>query len=149
MRDIDKIIIHCSATVEGRDFTAKDIRIWHIRRGFDTIGYGYVICLDGTIEVGRPEERVGAHCKGQNKNSIGICYVGGLDCEGNPKDTRTPKQKESLYKLIFELLKKYNLTIDDVYAHNFFNKYKQCPCFSTQQIRNELNSHYHSDYINT
>ena len=81
MRKINKIILHCSATPEGREHNVEDIRRWHLRRGFSDIGYHYLIHLDGTIEVGRPIEKRGAHCSGQNRNSIGICYVGGMDKE--------------------------------------------------------------------
>ena len=97
MRDITKIIIHCSATPEGRITTVQDITKWHLARGFQTIGYHYVIYLDGSVHPGRPESVAGAHAKGHNSNSIGICYVGGMD-KGNihPMDTRTPAQKAAL-----------------------------------------------------
>ena len=78
MRKISEIIVHCSATSEMRDFGAKDIDLWHKAQGWDCIGYHYVVRIDGTIEEGRPVERIGAHCKGHNAYSIGVCYVGGL-----------------------------------------------------------------------
>lgn len=99
MRKISKIIIHCSATKEGKDYTVVDIDRWHRQRGFQMIGYNYIIRIDGTIEIGRPIEMVGAHCVGHNRNSIGICYIGGLSSDGKPKDTRTKEQKESLRAL--------------------------------------------------
>ena len=74
MRKIKQIIVHCSATKEGQDFKAKDIKRWHFERGFSDIGYHYVVDLDGTIEEGRSLELIGAHTKGQNRDSIGICY---------------------------------------------------------------------------
>ena len=141
MRQIKSIILHCTATKEGKDYSVDTIRKWHLQRGFSDIGYHYVIHIDGTIEAGRASERVGEHCVGQNKNSIGIVYVGGLDSKCKPEDTRTPEQKQSLYKLIFELLDKYNLTVNDVYTHNYFNKLKACPCFSNEQLRDELNKY--------
>lgn len=73
MRTISEIIIHCSATVEGKDFFVKDIDRWHKQRGFKMVGYHFVIRLDGTIEQGRPLEMIGAHCTGHNAHSIGIC----------------------------------------------------------------------------
>ena len=81
MRDIDKIIVHCSATREGQHIDVDTIRQWHTSepRNWSDIGYHYVIYLDGSIVPGRPEERQGAHCKGNNKTSIGVCYVGGVD----------------------------------------------------------------------
>ena len=94
--DIDSIVIHCSATREGQDVRASDIDRWHKERGFSMIGYNLVIDLDGTVENGRPLSMAGAHCadkglsgKSYNLHSIGICYVGGLDKNGNPKDTGT------------------------------------------------------------
>lgn len=89
MRYINEIIIHCSDTKEGLDFNANDIDRWHKQKGWKRIGYHYVILLNGTIEQGRELEAVGAHTKGHNAHSIGICYIGGLDKNGKPKDTRT------------------------------------------------------------
>lgn len=131
MRKINKIIIHCSATPEGRHHTVEDITQWHIQRGFKTIGYHYVIYLDGSIHQGRPEEQIGAHCTGQNSNSIGICYIGGCDKNMKPKDTRTEAQKISLIRLVQELMNKYNLSINDVYGHNDFAN-KACPSFDVK-----------------
>lgn len=79
MRNIDSIIVHCSATKAGLDFTATDIDRWHRERGFNGIGYHYVIRLDGKLEKGRDVTLAGAHCKGWNERSVGICYIGGLD----------------------------------------------------------------------
>lgn len=136
MRKINEIILHCSATKELQDFRAKDIDQWHRNQGWKCIGYNFVIDLDGTIEKGRDLEDIPAHCTGHNKNSIGICYVGGLDKNGQPKDTRTNKQKESMYKLVNDMLNKYNLTIKDVYGHRVFAN-KACPCFDTETFRQE------------
>ena len=99
----DTIIIHCSATRAGQDFTAADIDRWHRARGFRSIGYHFVIRLDGTIEPGRDVSLDGAHCTGWNRRSIGICYVGGLDKEGRPADTRTEAQREALIRLVEDL----------------------------------------------
>ena len=74
MRHINEIIIHCSATPEGRDYTVADIDRWHKARGWRGIGYHYVIYRDGSVHAGRPVEQIGAHCTGHNANSIGICY---------------------------------------------------------------------------
>jgi len=108
MRNIKYIIVHCSATAEGRDFHAKDIDRWHRHRGFNSIGYHYVVDLDGKIEAGRPESQVGAHVYGHNANSIGVVYVGGVAKDGKtPKDTRTPAQKRALIDLLRKLKKQY------------------------------------------
>ena len=127
-RDITKIILHCTATPEGRDFTVEQIRQWHLARGFSDIGYHYIVSRDGTVHAGRPESVVGAHCAGQNTCSIGICYVGGEVADGShtPKDTRTPAQKKVLRTLVDSLLKKYPGAT--VHCHNEFAN-KACPSF--------------------
>jgi len=130
MRDIDKIIVHCSATKEGQEIKAETIDQWHKQRGWSGIGYHYVISLDGRIEYGREITRQGAHVKGHNKGSIGICYIGGLDELLKPKDTRTPEQKESLLLIIRALKKMHpNATI---HGHNEFAN-KACPCFNVEE----------------
>ena len=130
MRRIDEIIIHCTATVEGKNFKAKDIDKWHKAKGWKGIGYHYVIDLDGTIEKGRDESVVGAHCTGHNQHSIGIVYVGGLDKNQKPKDTRTEQQKESLWEILRQLLCKYPKA--RICGHNQFAN-KACPCFDVQK----------------
>ena len=126
MRTINEIIIHCADTPAGRDNTVADITAWHKDRGFRTIGYHYVIYRDGSIHTGRPVQEIGAHCKGHNAHSIGICYIGGLDCNGKPKDTRTPQQKQSLKELVARLKAKYPKAT--VHGHNEYAN-KACPCF--------------------
>lgn len=133
--------MHCSATPEGRDVTAADINKMHIARGFKKIGYHYVIRLDGTVETGRKENEVGAHAKGYNANSIGVCYVGGLASDGKtPKDTRTAAQKSALKKLLHTLKQRYpNARIvghrdlsPDTNHNGKVDKWewiKACPCF--------------------
>ena len=105
MRKIDKLIIHCTATPEGREVSVETIRKWHLGRGWRDIGYHFVIGLDGEVHEGRPIEQTGAHTKGQNYDSIGIAYVGGVEAkkvngEWKAKDTRTDKQKEALEDLL-------------------------------------------------
>ena len=131
MRQLNYIIIHCSATKAGQDFHASDIDRWHKERGFDCIGYHRVIDLDGTIEKGRNISKPGAHCKGHNADSIGICYIGGLDKDGNPADTRTEAQKESL----LEIIKNYKKMFPNakVVGHRDMpNVHKACPCFDAK-----------------
>lgn len=130
MRKITEIIIHCSATPEGRKVTTAQIDRWHKERGFKKIGYHYVIYLDGSIHVGRKEEEIGAHTVGHNANSIGICYVGGCAKDGRtPKDTRTEAQKNALCGLLSELVNKY--TDASIHGHREFAN-KACPCFDVQ-----------------
>ncbi|WP_455593143.1 N-acetylmuramoyl-L-alanine amidase [Bacteroides sp.] len=106
-RRIDLIVIHCSATREDRTFTEHDLEACHRRRGFSGTGYHFYIRKDGRIVTTRSLERVGAHAKGYNAHSIGICYEGGLDAHGKPKDTRTEWQKHSLRVLVKTLLIDY------------------------------------------
>lgn len=131
MRKISKIIVHCSATIEGQDVKTRTIRDWHVLgNGWDDIGYHYVIELDGSLHTGRDENIIGSHCKGHNSESIGICYVGGLDKNGRPKDTRTDAQKSTMLSLIKRLKAKYPGAI--VYGHNNFSS-KACPCFDAKE----------------
>jgi N-acetylmuramoyl-L-alanine amidase len=134
MREIDKIIIHCSATREGQDVSVDTIRRWHVvDNGWDDIGYHYVISLDGSIHKGRPNNVQGAHTKGHNKNSIGICYIGGCDKDMNPKDTRTEAQKESLEILLEGLIGIYAVdNLIGIHGHNEFSD-KACPSFDVQE----------------
>ena len=132
----NKIIIHCSATPKGVDYSAADIDKWHRQRGFRGIGYHYVIKLDGTIEKGRDEIEMGAHCLGENLYSIGICYIGGLsEDKQTPEDTRTEAQKIALRGLVESLRRKYrekgNIILT-VHGHNEFAN-KACPCFNVRQ----------------
>ena len=130
MRKINKIIIHCSATPEGRNIDAATIDVWHKERGWSGIGYHYVIKLNGSIEYGRDINKTGAHVKNHNKGSIGICYIGGCDLTMEAKDTRTPEQKESLL-LLLKTLKKLHPEAT-IHGHNEFSA-KACPCFNASE----------------
>lgn len=104
MRKIDLIVIHCSATRADRSLTSEDLEMQHRRRGFKGTGYHFYIRKDGMIYPTRPLERIGAHARGFNQSSIGICYEGGLDCKGIPADTRTPEQREHLRLLVRQIM---------------------------------------------
>lgn len=130
MRVINEIIIHCTATPEGREVKVAEIRRWHVQRGFSDIGYHYIIHLDGTVETGRPLEQVGAHCVGHNSASIGVCYVGGVASDGKtPKDTRTAAQNVALAKLVRDLRAKFPKVT--IHGHTEFAA-KACPSFDVQ-----------------
>lgn len=137
MRPINEIIIHCSATEEGRDFTVEDIRRWHVQgNGWKDIGYHYVIYRDGSVHPGRPLDQVGAHTTGHNAKSIGVCYVGGVASDRKtPKDTRTPEQKAALIELVRSL--KLVFGVSKVSGHNEYAK-KACPSFDVQKWRKEV-----------
>lgn len=143
MRSIKHIVIHCSATVEGKHFTARDIDLWHKRRGWSGIGYHYVVQLDGSIEEGRPQWKMGAHVKGYNRHSIGVVYIGGIDKQLAPKDTRTAKQKDALKDLLKAL--KQQFPSAKILGHRDFSPdknrngiiepfefIKACPCFDAK-----------------
>jgi N-acetylmuramoyl-L-alanine amidase len=119
MRKINKIIIHCTATPEGREHDVADIRRWHLKRGFNDIGYHYLIHIDGTIEEGRPINKQGAHVGGMSKDMK------------KAKDTRTQAQKDSLIKLMHELIYKYNKDMT-IHGHNEYAN-KSCPSFIVKE----------------
>ena len=132
MRKINKIILHCSATPEGRHHDVADIRRWHLKRGFNNIGYHFLIHIDGTIEVGRSIKKPGAHTAYHNQDSIGICYTGGMSKDmKKAKDTRTQAQKDSLINLMHELIYKYNKDMT-IHGHNEYAN-KACPSFNVQE----------------
>lgn len=136
MRKITKLIVHCTATPEGRDATVADVNKWHKDKGYDMIGYHYLIDLKGNILKGRNEEQIGAHTIGSNFDSIGIAYVGGMDKEmKKAKDTRTVEQKNSLLLLLKELKQKYPLS--QIYGHRNFAK-KDCPSFDAKKEYKDL-----------
>ena len=131
MRKINENIVHCAATPEGKNFKAADIDRWHRERKMKCIGYHYVVDLDGTVEPGRPESEIGAHCLGHNQYSIGVCYVGGLAADGKtPKDTRTAAQKEALLALLKKLRAKYPKA--SIHGHRDFAA-KACPSFDATE----------------
>lgn len=130
-RTINEIIVHCSATAEGMDYTVADITRWHKARGFTTIGYHYVVYRDGSIHVGRDINMVGAHCTGHNAHSIGVCYIGGCAADGKtPKDTRTDAQKQSLVTLLTALRRLYPKAT--IHGHREFAA-KACPSFNAKE----------------
>lgn len=136
MRKIEKIIIHCSATVEGVNVSTSTIKRWHVQgRGWSDIGYHYVIGLDGAIDYGRPINRSGAHTKGENETSIGICYIGGLSESKRAKDTRTEAQKKALIKILKTLTHIYPEA--SIHSHFEFAN-KACPCFNAGEEYAEL-----------
>ena len=143
MRHINLVVIHCSATQEGVDYDVATIRKWHKLRGFKDIGYHFLVHLDGRIEKGRPVEQIGAHAKGYNRDSIGVCYIGGLDHYRKPKDTRTVAQYHALRRIVETLQIIYHATEvvghrdlsvdlngDGVISKNEWMK--QCPCFDVK-----------------
>ena len=131
MRDIDYIVIHCSATMPSMDVPIERVKKWHLQRGWSDIGYHYYITRDGEIHKGRKLSTIGAHVRGYNKNSIGICYEGGINESGEPEDNRTPEQKKSLLKVV-EILK-FVFSGAIAQGHRDFpNVNKACPSFDAK-----------------
>lgn len=140
----DLIVIHCTATPEGKDLHVKDIDRLHRARGLNGVGYHYVITLDGHVEPGRPLETVGAHVQGYNSSSVGIAFVGGLDAAGKAKDTRTEPQKAALKGLVSLLQAQYPLA--KVVGHRDlpketvrgradpFTVLRESPCFDVSEL---------------
>lgn len=140
MRKIFEFIIHCTGTRENSSYSVEQLRKDHLARGFRGIGYHYYITRDGTVYNTRPIECVGAHTKGHNSHSLGICLEGGLDIDGIPKDTRTSAQRSALRQLVHTLLQRFrhvricghrDLSPDQdgdgiIEPHEWS---KQCPCF--------------------
>lgn len=156
-RFIDLIVNHCSATMEGQDLNAEDIRQMHLRKGWKDIGYHFVILLDGSLELGRDldqdgdvSEEMGAHVRGFNRNSIGVVYIGGLDKNGEAKDTRTEAQiktQHALNRVLMDFYKKAKtrghreLSPDQdgdgvIERHEWL---KLCPCYNHSEEFNYLN----------
>lgn len=137
-RRIDLILVHCTATAEGKDYTVEQIREWHTApkpkgNGWSDIGYHYVIYRDGSIHEGRDVDVSGAHCEGHNAHSIGIVYVGGCEKDGKTtKDTRTEEQKTALLSLLFELRKLYPDAV--IAGHRDYDRHgKTCPSFDAKR----------------
>ena len=131
MRTIKELIVHCTATPEGKYFDAADIDRWHKQRGWSGNGYHFVILLDGTIEYGRDLKKSGAHTRGRNSTSIGLTYIGGMDANmQKAKDTRTEAQKESMLLLLKTLKKLHPEAV--IYGHRDFSAAKACPSFDAK-----------------
>lgn len=139
-RKINTIIVHCSATNNTKDFDAHDIDRWHLDRGFSGIGYHYVVLRDGTLQKGRWTDAIGAHARGHNSSTLGICYIGGLDSKGRvTMDEMTPEQEHTLHTTLKTLLGLYGLKNSSILGHNELPKVtKSCPCLSMSQIRKDL-----------
>ncbi len=145
MRAIKGIVVHGAWTKPGIDVDAEEIRSWHKDRGFSDIGYHYVIRRDGKLEDGRPIEKAGAHVKGHNTDTVGICLVGGRD--DLAKHTRdldeftkqevlwefnyTAAQMATLRTLVAKLKAEHRIT--DVRGHRDFpGVTKRCPGFDVR-----------------
>lgn len=125
-KETTEIIIHCAATKPSMKVDATVIDRWHRERGWLKIGYHYVIGRDGTIEIGRDVDSIGAHAKGYNASSIGICLVGGLSEDGEPENNYTDAQWDMLWVLVKGL--ETSFPVAKVIGHNNVSS-KTCPNF--------------------
>ena len=137
MRDINQIIVHCSDTYVSMDIGVDDIRTWHVRdNGWDDVGYHHVIKRDGTVERGREHDIIGAHARGMNENSLGVCVVGGKGDDGKPDVNFTAAQWKALHDVVFDLKWKYG---GNIIGHcNVPNSGKSCPNFNVLAWAEEL-----------
>lgn len=128
LQQVNYIVIHCTDTPAGRSVTVADVDSWHRGRGFECIGYHYLVYLDGSVHLGRSVRYQGAHCTRVNSCSIAVCYVGGRNSmrKDDYADTRTPEQRAALRALVAELLRQHPGAL--VRGHRDFDA-KACPCF--------------------
>ena len=137
IKSVDQLIVHCSATRPDQDIGVEEITRWHRMRGWLTIGYHYVIRRDGVLEEGRPTTQPGAHAKGYNHTSLGICLVGGLDAKGIPNGTYTEEQFETLSALLKQL--KQTFPKAKILGHRDLpDVVKACPCFDVMDWWEEI-----------
>lgn len=134
MRTVNQLVVHCSATPPSMDIGRDEIREWHLARGFSREGYHFIIRRNGDLEMGRPLDMIGAHAKGHNTHSVGICLVGGTtEASGRPINNFTPEQYTTLIVLIDGLVSHFNLDYTDVVGHrDLLGVTKACPCFDVQ-----------------
>lgn len=134
MREINKLIIHCADTFHDMDTNAATIDKWHKEQGFNSIGYHYVILRDGSVEKGRDESVVGAHTKGHNHDSIGVCLIGGKARNGHGEHSNpanfTHAQWETLRNLVKQLILEHPNA--ELFGHGDLNSDKTCPSFDVK-----------------
>lgn len=132
MRNIDTIIIHCTATKPDQPVTIEDVRRWHVEGNkWSDVGYHALITADGVIEYGRPMHKQGAGVRGHNANSVHVAYVGGLNADGEPEDTMTPDQVRALYAYVTGFVRVMGAM--QVIGHNDLTDDKACPSFKVAQ----------------
>ena len=119
MDDIRFLVVHCSDTPNGRHHTAADIDRWHKERGWSGIGYHAVIQTDGTVEAGRPECTMGAHVRGHNGHSLGVCMIG--------RDQFSDAQYRSLEGVLLDWKTKHPGA--EIVGHHDLDPDKTCPGF--------------------
>lgn len=128
---IKYIAVHCSATQPKHNFGVDDIRTMHLKRGFNDVGYHFIIKRDGTVQEGRKLDVAGAHVMGYNNQSLGVCLIGGINAQGKSENNYTLEQFASLAQVIVMLKDKFPKAT--VQGHRDFpNVAKDCPCFDVK-----------------
>lgn len=143
LKVVNYIVVHCSATIPENDIGFEEINKWHMDKGWDMCGYHQVIRRGGILEHGRNLDKRGAHVKGHNWESVGICMVGGINIAGEPEDNFDDDQYETLKSSIKYLKLRFpnaevcghrdfspDLNGDGVITENEFMKH--CPCFDVK-----------------
>lgn len=130
MKTNEIVVLHCSASDIPRHDSIDVVRGWHKARGWRDIGYQWFIDKKGGTYQGRKESDIGAHCKGHNSNSIGICLSGLNDF--------TDIQFEKCAELVMRIMDDYNLSTKDIYLHNEFNSNKTCPNFKKERVTSRI-----------
>lgn len=133
-RKINKIIIHCSATPPNMDIGVDEIREWHTTppENYSDVAYHYILRRDGHCEAGRDVEKAGAHCRGHNSDSIGVCLIGGVDKDMKPQSNFTNAQWSALPSTIRFIRALVGDNLLPIYGHNEFSS-KACPSFDVQE----------------
>tara|TARA_R100000322_G_scaffold161887_1_gene124162 strand:- start:288 stop:710 length:423 start_codon:yes stop_codon:yes gene_type:complete len=132
MRAISRIVVHHSASPP---VSLERIDEWHRERGFNEVGYHFVIEAGGVVRLGRALGKTGAHCKGYNTGSIGVCVVGSFE-NGDPVPT---EQWAALVSLVADLLRQYGLTVSNVFGHTELGS-TLCPGFDPGLLREALSN---------
>lgn len=136
MRKINMIVVHCTATRSNQSYTVDQLYHDHVViNHWRFIGYHFYIRRDGTVVATRPLERMGAHARGYNAYSIGICYEGGLDEHGYYADTRTPAQKAAMEALVIRLKHQFPGIKSIVGHRDLPGVQKVCPCFDATLLQ--------------
>lgn len=137
------IVVHGAWTRPDQDIGVEEIRAWHLDRGFEDIGYHYVIRRDGTVEIGRSLEFLGAHVKGHNSESVGICLAGGkpkgdVDIDGSWDFNYSEEQLKALTGVIAALILQWP-SIQNIKGHRDYpGVTKDCPGFDVQVFYDAL-----------
>jgi N-acetylmuramoyl-L-alanine amidase len=127
------LVVHCSATPASMDIGAREIDRWHRAKGWTMIGYHFVIRRNGSVEVGRRIDQVGAHAAGFNSRSLGLCLVGGLSEDGRTAVDNFTAIQKTMLRTRLNMLKSAEYKHAEVLGHRDLpNVHKDCPSFDVR-----------------